>query len=236
MICSYQKTVFMTVIVFFTTALFYGVAGSESQKSGSTSSLGSQTTRQEKKKRFNFSRNDFKSTFAGTFGYRSDDLRWNIAGDTEGNNPNILSELEWEDLGIFQIKGSNVTVFRGVYLKGSLAYGWIFSGDVQDSDYLGDNRALEFSRSNNNADDGNTMDASMGIGYQFLFRSGFIGISPMIGYSHHEQNLIMTDGNQTVASIPTPPLGGFEGLNMMQMVPVSLSPGNSTFSSTGIEP
>jgi len=213
MLRSYQKRVFMAVIGFFMAALFFGVARSESQERGSTPSTDSHTPRQEKKSLFDFSRTDFGSSFSGTIGYRSDDLSWNIAGDTTGNNPNILSELEWEDLGIFQIKGSNVTVFRGVYLKGSFAYGWIFSGDVQDSDYLADNRGLEFSRSNNSADDGNTLDASIGIGYQFLFGSGFVGISPMIGYSYHEQNLTMTDGNQTVTSILAPPLGGFEDLD-----------------------
>jgi hypothetical protein len=84
---------------------------------------------------------------------------------------------------------------------------------LQDSDYLGDNRTLEFSRSNNNADDGNTFDASVGIGYQFLLQSGFFGISPIVGYSYHKQNLTMTDGNQTVESIYSPPLGPFDGLD-----------------------
>lgn len=31
-------------------------------------------------------------------GFRSDDLDWSIAGDADGNNPNILSELTWENI------------------------------------------------------------------------------------------------------------------------------------------
>ncbi|MGD8383733.1 MAG: hypothetical protein PVJ11_16445, partial [Syntrophobacterales bacterium] len=36
-------------------------------------------------------------------GYREDEFDWNIAGNSSGNNPNILSELTWEDLQIFQV-------------------------------------------------------------------------------------------------------------------------------------
>ncbi|HIJ54753.1 MAG TPA: TonB-dependent receptor [Deltaproteobacteria bacterium] len=150
----------------------------------------------------------FNTAFTLGSGYRSDNLDWNIAGDISGNNPNVLSELNWEDLGIFQVKLDNVTIFRGIYFRGAVAYGWIITGDVQDSDYLGDNRTLEFSRSNNNADDGNTFDATVGIGYQFSFGSNFLSLAPMVGYSRHEQNLTLTGGNQTI-----PPAGPFAGLN-----------------------
>ena len=150
----------------------------------------------------------FNTAFALGFGYRSDNLEWNIAGDVSGNNPNILSELTWEDLGIFQLKIDNVTIFRDIYFRGAVAYGWIMTGDVQDSDYLGDNRTLEFSRSNNSADDGNTLDATVGIGYQFSFGSNFLSFIPLVGYSRYEQNLTVTDGNQTI-----PPTGPFAGLD-----------------------
>lgn len=147
-------------------------------------------------------------------GYRVDDLDWNIAGDINGNNPNIISELTWNDLESFQLKMVGKTTFHQLFmLRGSLAYSWIFDGENQDSDYLGDDRTLEFSRSNNNADEGNMRDASFGTGWQFSFgRSDFV-MAPVIGYSYHEQNLTMTDGNQTVANPPlTPALGPFPGL------------------------
>jgi hypothetical protein len=154
-------------------------------------------------------------------GYRVDDFDWNIAGDIDGNSPNILSELTWDDLEIYQLELYNKTIVREVfYLRGSLSYGWIKDGDNQDSDYLEDNRALEFSRSTNDADDGNTLDASLGIGYPFTFGSGFVGLTPLVGYSYHEQNLTMTDGNQTITWISLdpdfpdgPPLGPMLGLD-----------------------
>jgi len=157
----------------------------------------------------------FQTEFLLSTGYRVDDLDWNIAGDINGNNPNILSELEWEGLESFQLKIANKTVFNQLFLlSGSLAYGWIFDGENQDSDYLGDNRTFEFSRSNNNSDDGNMLDASFGLGWQLTFgRSDFI-MAPVIGYSYHEQNLTMTDGYQTLSTPPiTPDLGPFSGLD-----------------------
>ena len=157
----------------------------------------------------------FQTEFLLSTGYRVDDLDWNIAGDINGNNPNILSELEWEELESFQLKIANKTVFNQLFLlRGSLSYGWIFDGENQDSDYWGDNRTFEFSRSNNNSDEGNMLDASFGIGWQFTFgRSEFV-MAPVIGYSYHEQNLTITDGCQTIATPPfTPDLGPFSGLD-----------------------
>ena len=151
--------------------------------------------------------------FVGDAGYRNDDIKWNIAGDLSGNNPNVLSELTWDDLGIITLTFKNKTIYRGVYFRGHLQYGWIVSGDVQDSDFLGDNRTLEFSRSNNSADDGDTKDASAGIGYQFNFGTGAFGFTPLVGYSYHVQNLKMTDGNQTITFSGGPPLGPFSGLD-----------------------
>ena len=150
-----------------------------------------------------------QSKFILSAGYRVGDLDWNIAGDTTGENPNILSELTWSDLEIYQVKLSNVTMIpKRVYFRGSLAYGWITGGENQDADFNGDNRTLEWSRSNNKTKDDNVLDASLGIGYPFTFGQGKFRISPLIGYSYHKQNLRITDGCQTI-----PPTGSFQGLD-----------------------
>ena len=144
-------------------------------------------------------------------GYRSDNLRFNIAGNIGGQNPNILSELTWSDLYIYQIKaGGRLTFDRLFALRGTYDYGWIFGGNNQDSDYLGDNRTFEFSRSNNSADDGSVQDASIGVGYPFKPPSGWydLKVTPLGGYSYHEQNLTITHGVQTI-----PDTGPFAGLD-----------------------
>ncbi len=141
-------------------------------------------------------------------GYRQDSLDWNIA-DVDGN-PNVLSELTWSDLRIFQAQLDLAVTIKQLTLFGKLGYGDIVDGKNQDSDYDANNRQLEFSRSNNQAG-GDVADASLGIGY--IFKAGRTGsfhryIMPMAGYSIHQQNLTMTDGFQTI-----PAFGSFDGLN-----------------------
>lgn len=151
-----------------------------------------------------------ETDFIFSAGYRRDDLDWNIAGDSSGNNPNILSELTWDDLESYQVKFQANLVWPNIIaLRGLADYGWIFDGENQDSDYLADDRTWEFSRSNNNADDGDVWDVSLAIGYPFRTGQNVIGtITPLVGYSHHEQNLKVSDGFQTI-----PATGPFSGLD-----------------------
>lgn len=144
-------------------------------------------------------------------GYRADSLDWNIAGDINGQNPNILSELQWTDLQIPQAKLDVDLYLADFYLRGKLAYGEVNKGDNQDSDYFYDDRTGEFSRSNNTAG-GEVADASIGFGYRFdtsekgnRFTSYFM---PMIGYSIHTQDMQTTNGFQTF-----PATGAFSGLD-----------------------
>ena len=152
--------------------------------------------------------------FYFTFGRRLDQLDWNIAGNSNGENPNILSELQWNDLEIFQTKlCSRAEVPDIFYVRAYLSKGRILSGKNQDSDYLSDNRQDEFSRSNNSSDKGRVFDLSCGVGHRFSFQSGAISLIPLLGYSLHKQNLTIADGNQTITWAGGPSLGHFNGLN-----------------------
>ncbi len=146
-------------------------------------------------------------------GYRSDDLDWSISGI--GGTPNILSELTWKDIEI-----ATINIGTTLYLKSNwlvnmdLVYGHIFDGKNQDSDYLGNNRTLEFSRSNNGADEGDILDMSVAIGYRWQLpvkpQQPYpnIELRPQVGLSYHSQNLKVVDGFQTI-----PALGTFSGLD-----------------------
>jgi hypothetical protein len=95
---------------------------------------------------------EIRSIFELNNSYRVDHLDWNIAGNSAGSNPNVLSELTWEELEIYQITGGvRLSINDGFYVRGSLGYGWILSGANQDSDFLGDDRTQEYSRTNNSA-------------------------------------------------------------------------------------
>lgn len=132
-------------------------------------------------------------------GYRTGRFSWDIAGNLSGRNPTVLSELIWSDLEIFQVKASGrVLVSKSLRVRASAGYGWIFDGDNRDSDYLGDNRTGEFSRSDNSGEGGNVLDASLGMGREFAFRSERFRLTPFVGISYHEQNLRLSDGFQSL--------------------------------------
>lgn len=149
--------------------------------------------------------NDSAELFFGA-GSRSASFDWNIAGNLSGTSPNVLSELEWKDLGIYELKALYAGRVGSVYLKAGLSVGLITDGENRDSDYSGDDRTLEFSRSENSGSDGNTLDWSVGVGYIVLGRP--VEIAPVIGYSWNYQYLTIKDGNQVI-----PATGPFPGLD-----------------------
>ncbi len=143
-------------------------------------------------------------------GYRQDDLAWNIS-DTD-NSPNILSELVWSDLQIVQARVSaTARLFRRWEVSGYGIYGEVLSGDNRDSDYDGDDRTLEFMRSENEAG-GDVSDLSISLGYRFRFTDQSVGkdlwLKPMVGYSYHKQRLRMFNGRSV---LPSPSV--IDGLN-----------------------
>lgn len=148
-------------------------------------------------------------------GLRNDDLDWNKAGDIDGKNPTVLSELKWSDLEIWQLGlDSKFEISRndydslGFFMGFKFDYGQIFNGKNTDSDYLGDNRTNQFSRITSNSDDGDVLDISLFFGPNLTFNNPRYSIVPLIGYSYHEQNLTLTD-----AYIETPPIGSYPGLD-----------------------
>jgi hypothetical protein len=165
-------------------------------------------------------------------GYREDEIDWNIAGSLQGTGPNVISELEWDDLEIYQVRargklvvGRNDFPWFATCIKGAAAYGWIVDGTVRDSDYAGDNRTLEFSRAVAENDGDEVYDLSLAIGPQFRLARGALLLTPLFGYSRHEQHLRMTDGNQVLSDqanadvlfgpgvVIVPPTGPFAGLD-----------------------
>ncbi len=157
-------------------------------------------------------------------GYRQDSLDWNIRGST---GPNVLSELTWRDLKTFQIRGDFIsTTSNNAYFRGSASYGWVLSGENQDSDYAGDNRSLEFSRSVNDVDGSKVMDLKAGVGYRVSFgdNNQHHYVPLMFGFSYYSQQLKMNHGRQVVSNLANaqiynpaitslPAVGPIRGLN-----------------------
>lgn len=141
-------------------------------------------------------------------GLRRDNFRFNIAGNESGTNPNILSELNWKHMDIYELRASGEFLTRqSIVIKTDVNYGWILGGDMRDSDYNGDNRTLEFSRSDNQIGGDYMLDASLGLGYR-LKVSNRLSIVPLVGYAYDRQNLVEDSGSQTI-----PANGPFQGLH-----------------------
>ena len=165
-------------------------------------------------------------------GYRSDDLDWSISNGSDGDEPNILSELTWDHLKILQLQGGGWLklsglpfIDRNALVITNISLGKIFHGDVQDSDYAKDGRAYEWSRSENKADHGMTADLSVAFGPIFeLNNNSGISLTPLVGYAFNMQALTMSDGKQVISNnrirreyFPTdgapPPVGNINGLD-----------------------
>ncbi len=166
--------------------------------------------------------NDNRTTFSFSTGLRDNEFDWNIASDLDGvTTPNILSELTWSDIRVFEIKGklvhivpADIGILRGnLLLEAEAVGGRTVDGDNQDSDYFGDDRTLEFSRSNNNANRGYSYGGKIAAGYQFNIAEGrssrsSLTAGPVFGYGFHRQEYVITEGNQTI-----PDTGRFTGLD-----------------------
>lgn len=158
-----------------------------------------------------------RTTVSLSGGLRQSDMRWNIAGDTQGANPNILSELEWDgvqtvegEAKVRHIEPASRGIFKGaLQLEGSVRGGFGLSGDVVDSDYAGDNRTLMFSRATADASSGYTIGAQAAVGYRFnvaqsVSKTGytFITLAPLVGYGWDHERFKM-EGVQ----VNPPPVG-----------------------------
>lgn len=152
-------------------------------------------------------------------GLRQDKLDWNIASDTSGTStPNILSELKWDVKSVeftFNLDYYSESHFHFLF-NGN--YGFYSTGENQDSDYLGNNRTSEFSRSVNSADGSYATGAMLAFGYRIGPMPGqadiTIGLIPLIGYGRNVLHTKMTDGNQVIAtSGVTPDVGPFPNLD-----------------------
>lgn len=126
-------------------------------------------------------------------GYQREDLKWSIAGNLDGQNPNIYSELQWKKVGGQSIAAAlrwnfwNKLMLMGGYQRVSIR-----SGTVRDNDYNGDNRTNSAYDQIFNADRGFTRDLAIGFGYKLIDNETF-SITPFAGYSTSKQSLHLLD-------------------------------------------
>jgi hypothetical protein len=139
-------------------------------------------------------------------GPRKDKLSWSIAGRAAGTSPDVLSELSWSSVDSYQVTFANRSRFRRhIYCRTALNYAWVQDGTVRDSDYDGDGRSLEWSRSISESNGDHMWDLSTAGGYAFILLNDRLLVAPLLGFSYHKQDLRITDGTQVVSTRPPAP-------------------------------
>ena len=148
---------------------------------------------------------DVSFKFGAAVGYGWDRLTWNIAGP--GGNPNVLSELVFEEIESVVSRLDYQVAGRKWSLDAELTYGTITDGKYRDDDFLLSNRQAMFSRSEGSIDDHDLQGGALMVGYA-LARTERRVIRLLVGGRVYRQRLRMTNGTQIV-----PSTGGFAGLN-----------------------
>lgn len=130
--------------------------------------------------------------------YSQSDLKWSIAGNKNGTDPNVLSELEWKRLKGPQFGlALNYGVTDRIVAKVDFSVMDIASGRVEDTDYSQDNRQGVFYQELFEANKGTDLSLRATAGYT-LWRSNNFSIGPFLGYDLRKQNLFLL-GREGVA-------------------------------------
>ncbi|MGY0035979.1 hypothetical protein [Pedobacter sp. NJ-S-72] len=128
--------------------------------------------------------------------YRSEDFHWSIAGNSMGQNPNVLSEVKWEN-----IKGAGMgldirlNIWSPIFFKGSYHRTFIKNGTVNDTDYSKDNRTEPNYLADLNANEGFMYTYRLAAGYEFKISQTFL-IGPYAGYVKNSQQMHLKDFNE----------------------------------------
>ncbi|WP_316792420.1 hypothetical protein [Pedobacter frigoris] len=134
-----------------------------------------------------------KFTVSLNTGLFREDFNWSIAGNMEGKNPNVLSELIWRNLeGIQYNINSSYFLSSKIAVNANFTYGRISKGRVNDSDYLEDNRKQSVFDESFLSNKGYHQNAN----FNLLIKRDLtrkIALSALIGYDNLVQKLYLLE-------------------------------------------
>jgi hypothetical protein len=126
-------------------------------------------------------------------GNQQEDFHWSIAGNLNGQNPNVLSELKWKNISGQAYSASlKWNIWRRFSLYADYNRVTVHSGLVNDMDYNGDNRTDPIYTGNFSDNKGYTSSWSAGAGYT-IFNNKIFSLIPYAGYSTNSQYLYLVD-------------------------------------------
>lgn len=138
---------------------------------------------------------DFSTKFDVGQGYRRDHLKWGISGPH--GKPNTLSDLDYKHVNIY-LTTLKAQLHNDIYvaqLDGG--YGRVLHGTVRDSDFFGNNKTHEFSRSVNKITGDYTIDLMAKIG-RIWHPVQDTSLTTCVGYGTFWQKFRMKDGRQKI--------------------------------------
>lgn len=128
-----------------------------------------------------------------TFAFYGDDssenFQWSIAGNSNGQNPNVLSEVIWTKL-----KGAGVgldvdlNIWSHIFFKGSYHKAFIRSGRATDHDYAADDRTQPTYSAFLKSNEGHTSRYSIALAYKIKLHE-LLTVMPQAGYANNGQKL-----------------------------------------------
>ena len=124
-------------------------------------------------------------------GYQDGNLDWNIAGPVVDGKvtPDVLSELNWQDLRIWNSRLALAYYEEGYRIGFEGNYGKIFEGYVLDDDYGANNRKSRFSHARATGDKGEVFDYNLTLGYGLSYNG--VTVTPYGGWGYEAQHLKM---------------------------------------------
>ncbi|ADY53613.1 hypothetical protein Pedsa_3074 [Pseudopedobacter saltans DSM 12145] len=131
-------------------------------------------------------------------GLHLQDLDWSIAGNLNGNSPNIYSELIWE-----KMKGNSTEIQVGYRFLKNLTYKinaektFVLSGNVSDRDYSEDDRQNEIFSAVLETNKGYSWGLENSLAYSF-YATKKLALLAELGYTISRQSLYLTDDGFSV--------------------------------------
>jgi len=119
----------------------------------------------------------------------SENFQWSIAGNSNGQNPDVLSEVIWTKL-----KGAGVgldvdlNIWSHIFFKGSYHKAFIRSGTATDHDYATDGRTQPTYSAFLKSDEGHTSRYSIALAYEVKLHE-LLTVMPYAGYANNRQAL-----------------------------------------------
>ena len=176
-----------------------------------------------------------KWTFAFYGDDGSENFQWSIAGNSNGQNPNVLSEVIWTKL-----KGAGVgldvdlNIWSHIFFKGSYHKAFIRSGTATDHDYAADHRTQPSYSAFLKSNEGHTSRYSIALAYEVKLHE-LLTLMPYAGYAKNRQSLSLKNFeeekggkelNSSYQTVWTGPVAGIE-LQIARLRRINLNAGFS---------